>query len=176
LSTTVTLNVHVLFPFGLLAVYDTSVVPTGNTDPGLWLATIPVPEQLFAAAGAVQLTAAPHKPGLAETVMLPGHDVKTGGVLSVTVTLNEQVEVFPLTSVAVYITCVVPSAKTEPDARLLTKLAIPQLSEAVGAVHVTVAPHGGGPEATDILEGQPVIWGGVLSVTVTLNEHVEVLL
>ena len=54
-----------------------------------------------------------HCPGWAATVMLAGQ-VTAGGWLSITVTVNEQVDVLPLPSVAVAMTVVVPRGKTVP--------------------------------------------------------------
>ena len=53
---------------------------------------------------------------LDETLILEGQPVICGAVLSVTVTLNEQVAIFPFVSVAVYVTVVVPTGNIEPEA------------------------------------------------------------
>jgi hypothetical protein len=60
---------------------------------------------------------------------------------------------------------------------VLVKLCTPQLSDAVGAVQLTgvlqaVLPI---PVLTDMFAGQPVITGTVLSATVTVKLHVDVL-
>jgi hypothetical protein len=60
---------------------------------------------------------------------------------------------------------------------VLVKLCTPQLSLAVGAVHIAVwlqavLPI---PVVTDIFAGQPVITGTVLSATVTVNVQALVL-
>ena len=47
--------------------------------------------------------------------------------------------------------------KSDPDARLLTKLVTAQLSDAVGADHDTILPHDDGSEETEMFAGQPVI-------------------
>jgi len=57
-------------------------------------------EQLSVAVGAVHVTFA-LQDAFAETVMLAGHAVMTGFVLSVTITLKVQVAVLPAASVAV---------------------------------------------------------------------------
>ena len=125
------------------------------------------------AAGAVQVTFA-LQDAFAETVMLDGHPVITGLVLSATITLKVQVAVLPATSVAVYVTGVVPKENSDPEVWVLVKLEIEQLSVAVGAVHVTLALQD--PLAdTVMLDGHPVITGLVLSVTVTLKVQVAVL-
>jgi hypothetical protein len=98
----------------------------------------------------------------------------TGLVLSTTVTLNEQVEVLPISSVAVYVTTVVPTKKMLPGLWVLFKETTPQFPAILGAVQFTVALH----EAlagTVILVGQPVMTGFELFVTVTVKEQVVVL-
>ena len=47
--------------------------------------------------------------------MLAGHEI-TGGSISFTVTLKLHVAVLPPASVALYVTVVVPTGNTEPDA------------------------------------------------------------
>jgi len=107
--------------------------------------------------------------------MFEGHPVITGLVLSCTVTLKEQVDVFPAASVAVYVTTVVPRLKIVPGFFVVVNVSVPpQLSETVGAVQLTVAWQ----EAfalTVIFEGHPDITGLMASLTVTLKEHVAVL-
>jgi hypothetical protein len=58
-----------------------------------------------------------------------------------------------------------------PGAILGTRLT--QLVE-VGGVQVTTLEHSFASRLTLISEGQPVMTGGVLSVTITLNVHVDV--
>ena len=55
----------------------------------------------------------------------------TGGCVSCTVTVNEQLAVLPDPSVAVQLTVVVPLAKLVPEAGVQTTLTVEQLSEAV---------------------------------------------
>jgi hypothetical protein len=129
-----------------------------------------VTEQLSVADGGVQVTIPPHDE-LAEMDMSDGHPVMTGLLLSVTVTLNAHIAVFPPASVAVYFTCVVPSANVLPGVWVLV-IVTEQLSIGCGGVQLTTAPHEEFAETT-MFEGQPVITGVLLSVTVTLNVHVE---
>ena len=68
--------------------------------PGLLLEEIVPPAQLSAKVGGVQLTMALQEV-VAGTVIFAGHPDTTGGILSVTVTLNEHVVVLPAASVAV---------------------------------------------------------------------------
>jgi len=141
LSRTITLNEHVeALPAASVAVYVTVVVPSAKVVPGFFvLVNAGAPPQLSVADGAVQLTMAWQDP-FAFTVMLEGQPVMTGIVLSRTVTLNEQVEVFDAASVAVYVTTVVPRLKTVPGFFVLVKAGVPpQLSVADGAVQLTIA-------------------------------------
>ena len=55
-----------------------------------------------------------------------------GGVTSRTKTVNEQLAVFPLTSVATPTTVVVPKANTDPEAGDEVTEAMAQLSDAFG--------------------------------------------
>jgi hypothetical protein len=65
--------------------------------------------------------------------------------------------------------------KTDDGFAVLVNVAPGQSSETVGAVQLTVASHAAFAFIV-MLDGHPVITGLVLSTTVTLNEHVEVLL
>jgi hypothetical protein len=107
--------------------------------------------------------------------MFDGHPLTTGAVLSTTVTVNVHVELLPAASVNVYVTGVEPKPKVAPDVCVLVGVIDPpQLSKAVGAVHVAVAVHEA-PAVTVILEGHPLTTGAVLSTTVTVNVHVALL-
>ena len=64
--------------------------------------------------------------------MLAGQ-VIDGGCVSFTVTVNEQLVVFPLGSVAEQLTVVVPFGNAEPEGGLQTTTRFGQLSVAVGA-------------------------------------------
>ena len=57
---------------------------------------------------------------------------------------------------------------------MLVKVTSPQLSVAVGAFQVAVALHVASAK-TVMFEGHPVITGGESSLTITLNEQVEIL-
>ena len=80
--------------------YFTTVVPAGKTAPGECDFVTVTPRQLSIAVGSVQLTDASQE-FFALTAMFDGQLAKSGGVLSSTITLNEQVEVFPPLSKAV---------------------------------------------------------------------------
>jgi hypothetical protein len=177
LSVTVTVNEHVLtFPLASVAVNVTVVTPTGKAapegKPAVWV-TI-VPGQLSFATGAGHDTTALHTPELLILVMLDGHDANTGSWLSITVTVNEHTDVFPIASVAVYEILVTPIGNEDPlagPAVCVMVTAPGQLSLAVGAGHVTVALHAPGVLLTTMLAGQLVNPGPAASVTLTVNAH-----
>ena len=184
LSCTITLNVQVdVFSEPSVKVYVTAVVPTGNVAPGAWLLVVYVigPRQLSSAVGSVHVAVwlQVSLPAPVCTVISVGQPLMTGGVLSCTITLNVQVDVFSEPSVKVYVTAVVPTGNVAPGAWLLVVYVIGprQLSSAVGSVHVAVwlqvsLP---APVCTVISVGQPLMTGGVLSCTITLNVQVDVL-
>ena len=91
--------------------------------------------------------------------------------MSVTITLNEQAEVLPDGSVAIEFTVVDPTGKTLPDGGFVISVDV-QLSAEV-TVKFTTAPQSLGSVFTKMSAGQ-IIAGASLSITVTLNEHVEV--
>ena len=103
------------------------------------------------AVGSVQLTDASQE-FFALAIMFDGQLAKSGGVLSSTITLNEQVEVFPSLSIAVYVTCVVPTGKMSPELWELVTVTGPQ-SEATGATQVTLALQD--PPAETFISEQP---------------------
>ena len=109
--------------------------------PGLWVDVKDAIPQLSSAVGAVHVTICEQVAGFPAFDVKPilaGHPVITGFVLSLTVTVNEQVAVLPELSVAVYITTVVPTGNASPELWVDIKDAIPQLSATVGTVQVTV--------------------------------------
>ena len=93
--------------------------------------------------------------------------VMTGGVTSLTVTLKVQLFVFPAASVAVAVTVVVPTGKTEPDAGLLTIVGAPQLSlpETVKFTTAEQVPTG----ALTVMSAGHEMVGSSSSVTVTVK-------
>src|SRR3954454_19612239 len=82
-------------------------------------------------------------------------------------TRNVQVDLFPLPSVAVLVTRLVPKGKRDPEAVLFTTVGTPQLSVA-GTLKVTTAMLVPGSVLRVIVAGQ-VICGASLSVTVTVK-------
>lgn len=67
-----------------------------------------------------------------------------------------------------------PKGKVLPGALLVVKVETEQLSEAVGTVQETTAWQDA-LAVVVMFVGQPVITGFVLSFTMTLKEHVEIL-
>jgi hypothetical protein len=174
LLSTVTVKEQVaVFPAASVAVQVTVEVPMGKKDPeaGEQLTSIG-PGQLSVTVGLGYVTIAPFSPGSLGTVTSAGQ-VITGASVSSTVTVKEQLAVFPDGSVAVQVTVVVPTGKKEPEAgEQLTVTG--QLSVTVGSGNVTKAPHSPGSLEMVISTGQ-VITGGSVSFTVTVKEHVAVL-
>jgi hypothetical protein len=89
-----------------------------------------------------------------------------------------QVALLPLPSTTVQITVVVPIGYTplafDVPLKLLVTLATEQLSAVTGEGTVTLAVHMPVSVPTAMLDGQ-VIVGLILSITVTVYEHVAVL-
>jgi hypothetical protein len=101
LSTTVTSNEQVAdSPDAVVAVYVTVVVPRVKTDPEFLFVVRVAPPQLSETVGAFQLTRASQF-AFALAVIFVGHPDIVGAMLSTTVTLKEQVAIFPAASVAV---------------------------------------------------------------------------
>src|SRR5438552_2629706 len=142
-SLTVTVKAQVLvLALASVAVQVTVVAPSGNIEPLAGLQLMLEPGQLSHAL-AVKFTCAWQSPlrlsapVLVVVVMLAGH-VATGGSLSTTVTVKLQVALWLCASVAVQLTVVVPTGKSELDAGLQLMIAPGQLSLAV-AVKFTCA-------------------------------------
>jgi len=74
-----------------------------------------------------------HTPGSVDWTTGAGQ-ITAGGVVSLTVTVNEQEAVFPDPSVAVQVTVVTPLANVDPDAGAHSTVAPGQLSVGVGVV------------------------------------------
>jgi hypothetical protein len=105
----------VLLPEVSVAVQVTVVVPIGKVEPEAGLQTKPTPGQLSETTGAKVALAPAGQVG--SFTMLPGQ-VMAGGCVSLTVTVNWQLAVWPEVSVAVQLTVVVPFWNVDPDAGL----------------------------------------------------------
>src|SRR5262245_32258055 len=95
--------------------------------------------------------------------------VNAGAGPESTVTVNEQVVVFPEASVAMTFTIVSPRLNIVPDEGLATRPASAQLSEALG-VKLTLTGHP--PAAVTLISVGQTMLGGSVSLTMTLNEQV----
>ena len=131
LSTTVTVNEQVAeLPLRSVAILVTVVVPMLNVLPETGFDTIEETVQLSVAV-AEKVTTALQLPLEAFCVIAEGQ-VTTGLWLSTTVTVDEQVAVLPMPSVAFHTFVVVPTGKLDPEAN-------PDNIETVGdADHVIV--------------------------------------
>ena len=118
MSVTVTVNEHfAVLPDASVAVKTFVVVPTGKVEPlakPLVKATVAL--QLSVAVGVLNVATAPHTPKSVLILRAVGQ-LMTGTSLSVTVTVNEQAEVFPAASVAVKTILFEPRGKVEPLAK-----------------------------------------------------------
>src|SRR5207237_8148030 len=92
------------------------------------------PGTLSETAGWSHETVAPHMRASAFRVMLAGQPAIIGGWSSCTVIVNEQVAMFPATSVAMYVTLVVPIGIADSGAgpAVCVSVAPGQLPETVG--------------------------------------------
>ena len=102
-SFTVTLKEQfAVFPEPSVTVYVSTVVPIGKTDPlgKPAVRTVVAPEQLSFPTGAVKDTMALHWFTALFTVVSPGQTI-VGLMLSISVTVDEQVAEFPAKSYAV---------------------------------------------------------------------------
>src|SRR5215213_4796065 len=122
-------------------------------------------------AVAAKVAAAPD--GLDASTTTSATGAMDGAVVSRTVTLNVLLAELPAASVAVAVTCVVPSAKVLPEAGLKLTSAGPLTESAAVAAKVTAAPFG--PVASALMSAGASMDGPVVSRTTTLNVPVEVL-
>src|SRR2546425_10305101 len=109
---------------------------------------------------------------MASRTMSPG-TVMCGGVVSRTVTANEDEPVFPWASVAVQSTGVVPSGNMDPDDGLQVAVTGPSTMSVAPIENGTVAPPG--PVASAIISAGTVSAGGVVSTTRTVKDAMPVL-
>ena len=121
-----------LFPAASVAVTVTVVVPTAKSEPDAFEYVIVTGPTASVATADAKLTIAPDELVLL-TVMFPGTEVITGGVVSRTVIVKVRVVMFPAPSFAVTVTIVVPIAKTVPDAFEYVIVTGPTASLAIAA-------------------------------------------
>ena len=88
-------------------------------------------------------------------------------------TLNVQTSVRPISSVATYVTSVVPTGKESPGSLVLVSVTVPRLSVAVGGVQVSWMEDPDEMVAVMSL-GHPKIVGGVVSTpSPVINTHCD---
>ena len=162
-SLTVTICVAVdVFPLPSVTVHVTVVAPSKKAD-GALLVTLAT-EQLSEVTGVPKTTPVAEQPKLAIIVIAVGATI-VGFVISVTVTICVAVAVFPLLSVTVHVTVVVPNKNVV--GALLVTLATAQLSEVTGVPKVTLNATHPLLAYTETFAGA-VIVGLTVSVTVTV--------
>jgi hypothetical protein len=143
--------------------------------------------QLSAVVGLVVATDAVHNPAAVFAVRLEGQ-VIVGAILSVTVTVNEQVAVSPAESVIVYVMVVTPTLNVAVPTLLMpvpgdvamvapviahVNVEIAQLSAVVGLGVAIDRVQRPAVTLFEIFAGQVMV-GGVTSCTVMVNEQVEI--
>jgi hypothetical protein len=163
------------FPNESVALQVTAVEPTGNLLPEEGeQPTGTAPLTLSTALGGAQETMAPDRL-TASTTSPVGTPVRTGGVVSRTVTEKLAEATFRYESVALHVTLVKPIENAVPDpGEHVTGNAPLTMSTACGAGKVTTAPYD--PVASSVrLAGTPVMAGGVVSTTTTLNGRLATL-
>jgi len=163
---TVTVKVAVdVFPALSVAEQETVVVAIGKVEPdGGVHVTGSVPSTRSVAV-ALKVTTAPAAL-VVVAVRFPGN-VKTGGVVSFTVTVNELVVLLPALSVAEQETVVVPIGKVEPVGGVHVTGSVPSTRSVAEALKVASAPLALVAEIV-IFAGTDTT-GGVVSCTVTVN-------
>src|SRR5712691_1165170 len=109
---------------------------------------------------------------MASRTMSPG-TVMCGGVVSRTVTANEDEPVFPWASLAVQSTRVVPSVNMNPEDGLQVAVTGPSTMSVAPTENGTVAPPG--PVASEMMSAGTVSAGGVVSMTRTVKDATPVL-
>jgi hypothetical protein len=112
-SLTVTVNdAEPVLPCASVAVQVTVVTPIRNVEPLAGLQLTGRAPSTLSVADAEYVNTAPVGP-VPSTVAFAG-TVRTGGAVSVTVTVNDAEPVLPCVSIAVQVTVVVPSGNVEP--------------------------------------------------------------
>jgi hypothetical protein len=154
-----------------VAVQVTVVVPSGNVEPLAGLQLTGRAPSMLSVADAEYVNTAPAGP-VASIVAFAG-TVRTGGAVSLTVTVNEAEPVLPCVSVAVQVTVVVPRGNVESLGGAQLTGRAPSMLSVADAEYVNTAPVG--PVASTVAFAGTVRTGGAVSLTVTVNEAEPVL-
>jgi hypothetical protein len=166
-SLTVTVNkAEPVLPCVSIAVQVTVVVPSGNVEPLAGLQLTGRAPSTLSVADAEYVNTAPVGP-VPSTVAFVG-TVRTGGAVSLTVTVNEAEPVLPCVSAAVQVTVVTPIGNVEPLAGAQLTGRAPSTLSVADTKYVKTAPFG--PMASIVAFAGTVMAGGVMSVTATVNE------
>src|ERR1051325_7895277 len=145
----------------------TVVTPNGNVLPLGGKLTKLVTLQLSVAVTLKVTLLRLHWPGSVAKTRLLGHET-TGASSSVTVTVKVQVLVWPLASVAIFVTVVTPTGNVLPLGGVLARLVTAQLSVALTLNVTLLLLHRPVSALNSKLDGQ-VITGFWLSITVTVK-------
>jgi hypothetical protein len=169
-SATVTGNVRLVeLPCASVAEHVTVVVPMRNVLPEAGPHVVATAPSTMSEAVALYETTAP--PELVASVVGTTGTVIVGGVLSVIVTVNDLLAVFPRLSVEAQVTVVTPTGiatgNALPDAGVQVTLVAPSTTSAAEAANVTDAP--AAPVASCVMSPGTVTTGGFVSTTVTGN-------
>ena len=169
---TITLNEQLAaLPAPSVAVQVTVLVPCAKVDPLAGVQLLVTPEQLSLTVGANVTTAVLLQVGTL-VVMLAGQ-VIVGLVLSLTVTVNEQLFVLPPVSMAVQVTSVVPLANVDPLVGVQVVVDVLPHGLVEVTVHFTICEQEVAVVLVVMLPGQVMVGGGETCETVKL--HVLVL-
>jgi hypothetical protein len=157
-----------VLPCASVALQITVVVVTGNGDPDPGLHDGVIAPSTMSVAVAENETAAPPAPVACTPPMFEGTDT-TGGVVSVTVTVNDAEPGLLWASVALQVTVVVPTGNVDPDAAEHVGVSDPSTaSTALAAPNDAVAPPG--LVASTLTFPGTLTTGPVVSWTVIVNE------
>jgi hypothetical protein len=159
-----------VLPLASVAVFVTVVTPTGNVLPLGGVLTRLLKPQLTAALTLKMTLLRLHRPGSAANTRSLGQSM-TGFCVLVTVTVKVQRLVFPLASVATFVTMVSPTGKMLPLGGVLTRFVTLQLSVAVTLKVTLLRLQRPGSAVNRRLPGQAIA-GFCVSVTVTVKVQV----
>ena len=168
-AVTITLNEQLaVLPDASVAVQVTVVVPCAKAEPLAGVQLEVTPEQLSLTVGANVTTAVLLQ---VLVVILAGQAI-VGAVVSLTVTVNEQLLVPPPVSMAVQVTGVVPLANVEPFVGVQVVVTDPPQALLPVTVHLTTCEQEVAVVLVVMLPGQAMVGSGFCSATVKLQELV----
>jgi hypothetical protein len=154
-----------VLPAASVAEQFTDVEPIGNVDPEAGTHVTATDPSIASSAVTEKVTTAP-LPLVAGTAMFAG-SVRTGAVVSATLTVKLPEAVLLAASVAEQFTVVVPRANVAPEAGRQTTGTVPPIASSADAEKVTTAPLA--PVAATVKFDGKVRAGAVESATVTVK-------